>query len=357
MVRRNNSQQAGPESQKAKPASVKKALKKKPTTTTKAKDEMKTVKKVHKTETVPPVTEEVKTVTKVAKTETKPVKQYKKKEGKALKQPAAGADVVAASTESSKTEKALAQATKLVLAYHKKQSETKGDLTDENKAPLYVQATISKTVQKPEKTPTEVILPHPPYTLDAVDVCLITKSPQRLWKNKLEEERERLPFIKRVIEFRKLVKKFPTPKDKRHLKQSYDAFLADASVIEVIPGRLGKVFREGGKMPMRMQRLVPDEPMYDRIISAMKKVRILLRPGLTVTLRVGDAGMPIDTVVENAQVVLAALQEKLLSLFGTDSETGLPASRVLYVSMTVGAEGSVAVPVEFDDLESQPKTN
>eukprot|EP01057_Protomagalhaensia_wolfi_P004337 Protomagalhaensia_wolfi_Nauph_80__4336@NODE_442_length_2516_cov_144_065402_g332_i0_p7_GENE_NODE_442_length_2516_cov_144_065402_g332_i0NODE_442_length_2516_cov_144_065402_g332_i0_p7_ORF_typecomplete_len109_score20_72Ribosomal_L1/PF00687_21/0_00011_NODE_442_length_2516_cov_144_065402_g332_i021372463 len=105
-------------------------------------------------------------------------------------------------------------------------------------------------------------------------------------------------------------------------------------------------------MPMRMQRLLPDEPMYDRIMSAMKKARILLRPGLTVTMRVGDAGMPIEAVVENAKVLLAALQEKLLNLFGTDLETGRPASQVLYVSMAVGAKGSVDVPVELDDLDN-----
>ncbi|CDI80645.1 hypothetical protein, conserved [Eimeria acervulina] len=64
------------------------------------------------------------------------------------------------------------------------------------------------------------------------EVCLIVKDPQRKWKDIVAAAQPSLSFIKKVISYKKLSKKFPQFADKRSLCSAYDLFLVDSKVKE-----------------------------------------------------------------------------------------------------------------------------
>ena len=76
-------------------------------------------------------------------------------------------------------------------------------------------------------------------------VCLITKDPQREYKDLLESHGIR--FISRVVGIEKLKGKFKPFEARRMLLKENDLFLADERVVPLLPGLLGKKFFEAKK--------------------------------------------------------------------------------------------------------------
>ena len=76
-------------------------------------------------------------------------------------------------------------------------------------------------------------------------VCLITKDPQREYKDLIE--REGIKFISRVVDIRHLKGKWKSFEAKRVLLKENGLFLADERVIPLLPALLGKIFFQAKK--------------------------------------------------------------------------------------------------------------
>ena len=83
-------------------------------------------------------------------------------------------------------------------------------------------------------------LSHPLIDPRATSICLITKDPQREYKDLLESSN--IKFISRVIGIRKLKGKFKPYEARRMLLKENGLFLADDRVIPLLPKLLGKAF-------------------------------------------------------------------------------------------------------------------
>jgi len=83
-------------------------------------------------------------------------------------------------------------------------------------------------------------LSHPLIDPRTTSICLITKDPQREYKDLLESSN--IKFISRVIGVQKLKGKFKPYETRRMLLKENGLFLADDRVIPLLPGLLGKVF-------------------------------------------------------------------------------------------------------------------
>lgn len=81
---------------------------------------------------------------------------------------------------------------------------------------------------------------HPLVDPRTSAVCLITKDPQREYKDLLEEAGVR--FINRVVGIEKLKGKFKSFEARRALLHENALFLADERVIPLLPRLLGKIF-------------------------------------------------------------------------------------------------------------------
>ena len=88
-------------------------------------------------------------------------------------------------------------------------------------------------------------LAHPLVDPRTSPVCLITKDPQREYKDLLEANSIR--FISRVVGVTKLKGKFKPFEARRLLLKENDLFLADERVVPLLPGLLGKKFFEAKK--------------------------------------------------------------------------------------------------------------
>jgi ribosome biogenesis protein UTP30 len=77
------------------------------------------------------------------------------------------------------------------------------------------------------------------------NVCLITKDPQREYKDLLEQQN--IKFISRVVGINKLKGKWKPFEARRMLLKENGLFLADDRVIPLLPKLLGKIFFEAKK--------------------------------------------------------------------------------------------------------------
>ncbi|KAJ3340123.1 UDP-glucose-4-epimerase [Gonapodya sp. JEL0774] len=140
------------------------------------------------------------------------------------------------------------RATKALLAWFEKSRPKSQD----NELPLAPEAqfvwvvvatrTIPDTYRaKPIKVP----LPHS-FLPSSASVCLITKDPQREYKDKLDAspDGEARKLVNKVIGVSKLKAKYKPFEAKRQLVKEYDLFLADERVLPLLPKILGKKFFE-----------------------------------------------------------------------------------------------------------------
>ena len=86
---------------------------------------------------------------------------------------------------------------------------------------------------------------HPLVDPRTAGVCLITKDPQREYKDLLEANGVR--FISRVVGIEKLKGKFKPFQARRLLLKENGLFLADERVIPLLPKLLGKKFFDARK--------------------------------------------------------------------------------------------------------------
>lgn len=88
-------------------------------------------------------------------------------------------------------------------------------------------------------------LAHPIVDPRTTPVCLITKDPQREYKDLLASSN--VKFINRVVGIEKLKGKFKPFEARRMLLRENGLFLADERVVPLLPKLLGKIFFEAKK--------------------------------------------------------------------------------------------------------------
>lgn len=88
-------------------------------------------------------------------------------------------------------------------------------------------------------------LSHPLIDPRLSSICLLTKDPQREYKDLLEAKG--VKFISRVVGVTKLKGKFKPYEARRQLLNEHGLFLADERVVPMLPNLLGKMFFEAKK--------------------------------------------------------------------------------------------------------------
>ena len=86
---------------------------------------------------------------------------------------------------------------------------------------------------------------HPLIDPRTSSICLITKDPQREYKNLLESKG--IKFISRVVGITKLKGKFKPFEARRMLLKENGMFLADERVVPLLPKLLGSKWFEAKK--------------------------------------------------------------------------------------------------------------
>jgi len=180
---------------------------------------------------------------------------------------------------------------------------------DEDTVEFQISIGLFKVPQKKRDKPYQILLPNPIYNPEEVDICLITKDPQREYKNLVESLD--LPVAK-VIGLTKLRKNYKQYEAKRNLRQSYDIFVSDDRVIEFLPMLLGKTFYTRKSTPIAIN--LKKKTVLKQKLEGFKSSTFLhLGRGPCTTIRVGKSDMETNQIKQN---ILKAVEQSVEKIQG-----------------------------------------
>ncbi|KAK9458362.1 ribosomal protein L1/ribosomal biogenesis protein [Dipodascopsis uninucleata] len=196
-----------------------------------------------------------------------------------------------------------------------------------------------KLVMKPKR----ILVPHPLYDPEQTSICLITKDPQRLYKDVLlADDSPVKDIITRIVGVSKLKGKFKQFQARRQLRDEYDIFFADDRVAPLFPELLGKSFISVKKLPIpinlqspkalaeqKAQRAgskkrklseisteeleskektaISTKRVKAEIDRTLKSVSVIVPAGSNTTIKVGYSTFSADDVTENIEAVVEGL--------------------------------------------------
>ena len=167
-------------------------------------------------------------------------------------------------------------------------------LTDTD-AHVYVQV-VFKKVPKKTKHPVRLSLKYSIYSKEA-SVCLITKDPQRYYKDLLKFNNI---SVARVVGIGKMKKKFKELEAKRILCDSHDVFLVDDRVLPIIPRWFGSYFYRKGKAPVKVNLKKKD--LKRELEGATKSYMVAnLGKGNNLSIPCGRVSFDNELLAENIQ--------------------------------------------------------
>ncbi|KAL9131603.1 MAG: hypothetical protein Q9217_000491 [Psora testacea] len=231
-----------------------------------------------------------------------------------------------------------------------KTSAKKNLLAGDPSSPVYahpiwlVLTTKKHIVPQPRMKPGKILLPHSLNTSPTLSICLITPDPQRAFKDLVAHPSfppELSKRIARVIDIKKLEKKYHSFESKRQLRDSYDLFFADDRILTYLAKILGKIFYSTTPkrpIPVRLQRPKPRTEKKNAALPSTKPKRessepksiatpqaaakeiertlsttqVNLSPSVTTSVRIGLSSQTAEQVAKNIEAVVADMTEKYI---------------------------------------------
>ena len=174
---------------------------------------------------------------------------------------------------------------------------------------VYLQIELNSVPEIPTLRAIPIHIPHTLYSKKfQSSVCLITKDPQREWKELLDRLQMTDTPISKVIGIDKLGKNYGQFKLRRQLIKDYDLFLADVRVFNMLPDRLGKYFYAKKKIPALID--LTQDPKAS-ITNAIHSTYFVSQKGPCFMVKVGRVPMSSKQIADNIQAVLDALPDVL----------------------------------------------
>eukprot|EP00520_Triparma_pacifica_P015369 CAMPEP_0118651476 /NCGR_PEP_ID=MMETSP0785-20121206/10806_1 /TAXON_ID=91992 /ORGANISM="Bolidomonas pacifica, Strain CCMP 1866" /LENGTH=368 /DNA_ID=CAMNT_0006543931 /DNA_START=191 /DNA_END=1293 /DNA_ORIENTATION=+ len=193
---------------------------------------------------------------------------------------------------------------------------------------------------KASNKPYRLSVPHRPLPASVSDadeytVCIIVKDGSKDWvKETVEEQGEKMGFVKKVLTLSKVRKDFKQHQQRRDLLRTYTTFLADDRILPMLSKSLGKSFFDAKKQPIPI-RLTRTESFPTTVTKAVEGSAYLYIPsGTTVTVKAGSPmHLTEKQLCENVKEIVEQAVDKLPRKWKGVNE----------IALRVG--GSVGVPV------------
>ncbi|KAF9453160.1 ribosomal protein L1 [Macrolepiota fuliginosa MF-IS2] len=130
----------------------------------------------------------------------------------------------------------------------KQQEREETELLPGKEPNIWLNITVKQVAPKNKIKPVKIPIVHPIVDPRTTSICLITKDPQREYKELLETHN--IKFISRVVGIEKLKGKFKAFEARRLLLKENGLFLADDRIIPLLPKLLGSKWFEAKKQPI-----------------------------------------------------------------------------------------------------------
>ncbi|KAF8073529.1 ribosomal protein L1p/L10e family-domain-containing protein [Lyophyllum atratum] len=130
----------------------------------------------------------------------------------------------------------------------KEQKLQESELLPGKEPNIWLNVTVKKIPSGHKFKPAKIPIAHPLIDPRTTPICLITKDPQREYKDLLETHK--IKFISRVVGIEKLKGKFKPFEARRLLLKENGLFLADERIVPLLPKLLGVKWFEAKKQPI-----------------------------------------------------------------------------------------------------------
>merc|ERR1711976_777799 len=209
---------------------------------------------------------------------------------------------------------------KAALAYHKKSTVSKdvGKALFEDQEKILLQISFTSVPQLKNKSFFFNLPKSPVFDEETSEVCVITKNSlekcevsgkkisatehqsdlKRLFKNT-----ECMNFVTEVLPVDLLKSDYKTHEQKRILVNSYDFFVADRDVMNVVPKILGTNFLRNKKMPRKINNLDPENvKLRSKIVDSLSQAHRIVdgRTEFTETELIKNVTKCLEEVAKNS---------------------------------------------------------
>ncbi|KAF9522582.1 ribosomal protein L1p/L10e family-domain-containing protein [Crepidotus variabilis] len=202
----------------------------------------------------------------------------------------------------------LKQIKKAVDALHTHESKKKEKFEENQILPakeqfVWLNVTV-KTIDagrtlKPRKIP----IAHPLVDPRTTPVCLITKDPQREYKDLLESHN--IKFISRVVGIEKLKGKFKPFEARRMLLKENGMFLADERITPLLPKLLGSKWFEAKKQPIPV--CLTRKDLKGELERAISSTYMNQNQGTYTSIKIGKLSQSPAQIVDNIKTALPVI--------------------------------------------------
>jgi len=252
------------------------------------------------------------------------------------------------------------QATKAVNALYAHHQKVRGEkektqlISKEEHVWLCVNTKVMP--KKKSNKPFRIQLPNPPLPPPPTSsVCLISKTPQREYKDLLAAPEHNIKFVSRVVGVEKLRGKHAPYEARRRLCSEHDVFLCDERVMEMMPKLLGKTWFDAKKQPIPVNLTRKD--LKGELSRAISSTYFHESLGTSTSIRIATASH--HTPEQTAANLLAAIPQviaKLQARYQTssgDEEEALASGWDLVHSIGIKTSGSIMLPIWSCKMDSR----
>ncbi|TFK73185.1 ribosomal protein L1, partial [Pluteus cervinus] len=196
------------------------------------------------------------------------------------------------------------------LLTHERQKAEERQETEliEPKEPhVWLNVTVKKMAPINKIKPAKIPIVHPLVDPRTTPVCLITKDPQREYKDLLETHK--IKFIHRVVGLEKLKGKWKPFEARRMLLKENGLFLADERVIPLLPRLLGKKWFEAKKQPIPV--CLTRKDLKGELERAISSTYMNQNKGTCTSIKVGVLSQTPEQIMANIQTALPAIVKRI----------------------------------------------
>ncbi|KAM7272046.1 hypothetical protein ACFE04_031260 [Oxalis oulophora] len=196
-----------------------------------------------------------------------------------------------------------------LLKWRSKEAKNQKPQIIEKDEYFYLILTLKKIPQS-RPNPDKIPLPHPLIRPES-ELCLIVDD--RAYKSRVTKEAAEKKIqgegimVTKVLKLSKLKSEFKSYEDRMELCNSYEMFLVDKGVVQLLPKLLGKNFFTKKKIPVPVD--LSDKNWKEQVEKVCSSGLLYLRTGTCCVVKVAKVSMTKDEIKENVMAAIEGIGE------------------------------------------------
>ncbi|ELU38134.1 ribosomal l1p/L10e family domain-containing protein [Rhizoctonia solani AG-1 IA] len=226
-----------------------------------------------------------------------------------------------------------------LLKYNEKRQAEKeeSELLGAREEVVWLNVGVKKAYPEKKLKPFSIPLARPIIDPRTTSICLITKDPQREYKDLLAAQN--VKFVSRVVGVTKLKGKFKPFEARRQLMKDHGIFLVDERVVPMMPKLLGKIFFKAKKQPVPVNLQKKD--VKSELERAVSSTYMHQNQGTCTAIKIAPTTFTSSQVLENLTTALPEIVKRIQG--GWENVQ----------SLHIKTSGSVSLPIWSCDLSER----